>query len=739
VNTVVHVVAARPNFVKMAPVVAALTQAMPDARHVVAHTGQHYDPELSEVFFDELELPRPDYDLAIGSGGHGAQTARALERIEQVLETERPTAVVVAGDVNSTLAAAVAAAKLEIPVAHVEAGLRSFDRTMPEEINRVLTDQISTWCFTHSPEAERNLVREGIPRKRIHFVGNTMIDTLVRLRPRARTSDVHERLGIEKQRYILATLHRPKLVDGPLLQQTIARLAELSTQLPVVLPVHPRTRARLGDVSLDARHLHLVDPVGYLDFLALLDDATAVLTDSGGVQEETTFLGVPCFTLRSTTERPVTIEQGTNRLLGLDPERIAELPALLAERRTPPEPPALWDGFAAKRLAAVLAADLGGVRDAQTSRAHAAPSVTVVTDIVTPYAVAVFTELAALCPLTVLFCAQAGSRGFAWEFPAGLPFRHRVLSGATIGRRSADAADIYPDPRILAAVAQTRPDAIVTGAFSVPSLFAAMYARAAGKPLLVQSDGTHESERRIDVVQRALRRFFARVSAGAIANSTPAAERFVELGWPADRVFLAPHSTDVAGFQAVARTRDYAANGRLSVLCVSRLIPRKGIDRLIAAAATARVLDANVSLTIAGTGTEEDALRRAAADADVPVEWLGFVPHQELPHVFAQADAFAYPTSEDPFGIAVLEAAASGLPLVVSPHAGATADFVQHTVNGLVVDPDDRAALPDALVALATDEELRRRLGQAAHRSTAERTPAATARGYYDAVQAVLA
>ena len=361
------------------------------------------------------------------------------------------------------------------------------------------------------------------------------------------------------------------------------------------------------------------------------------------------------------------------------------------------------------------------------------------TDIVTPYAVAVFSELAELCPLTVLFCARAGSRGLAWEFPAGLSFRHRVLSGATIGRRTADAADIYPDPRILAAVARTRPDAIVTGAFSVPSLFAAMYAKAARKPLLIQSDGTHDSERRIDTSQRALRRFFARVSAGAIANSKPAAARFVELGWPADRVFLAPHSTDVAGFQAVARSRDYSANGTLSVLCVSRLIPRKGIDRLVDAAATARLLDANVSLTIAGTGTEEQALRRAAADADVPVEWLGFVPHEELPDVFAEADAFAYPTSGDPFGIAVLEAAASGLPIVVSPHAGATADFVQHDVNGLVVDPDDRAGLPDALVALATDEALRRRLGQAAHRSTANRTPAATARGYFDAVQAVLA
>jgi len=367
------------------------------------------------------------------------------------------------------------------------------------------------------------------------------------------------------------------------------------------------------------------------------------------------------------------------------------------------------------------------------------PRVTVVTDIVTPYAVAVFTELASLCRLTVIFCARAGSRGLAWEFPDGLPFRHRVLSGATIGRRSADSADIYPDPRLLFAVADTRPDAIVSGAFSVPSLYAAIYSRITRKPLLIQSDGTHASERQIDAVQRTLRRLFARVSSGAIANSLPAAQRFVELGWSPHRVYLAPHSTDVAGFHDVGKRRDYRTSGTLSVLSVSRLIPRKGIDRLIAAAATARVLGADVSLTIAGTGSDEQMLRRAAADAGVPVNWLGFVPHSKLPQVFADADVFAYPTSEDPFGIAVLEAAAAGLPLVVSPHAGATADFVRHDVNGFVVDPDGREALADALVALAHDEGLRRRLGRAAYASTAERTPAATARGYFDAVQAVLA
>jgi UDP-N-acetylglucosamine 2-epimerase (non-hydrolysing) len=738
VESVVHVVAARPNFVKMAPVVAALSEAMPEVRHVVAHTGQHYDPELSEVFFDELGMPRPDYELGVGSGDHGEQTARALERIEDVLRKERPSAVVVAGDVNSTLAAALAAAKLDIPIAHVESGLRSFDRTMPEEINRVLTDQVSTWCFTHSPEAKANLLREGVPRDRIHYVGNTMIDTLVRLRSRCAASDVHARLGVRPKEYVLATLHRPSLVDGPLLHETMAQLASLSKRIPVVLPLHPRTRARLrDDPAVDPKRLFLVDPVGYLDFIALVGDATAVLTDSGGVQEETTYLRVPCFTLRSTTERPVTIAHGTNRLLGLAPDRIAELPSLIAETSAPAGLPPLWDGLAAERLASVLADDLrtGAQRPV---RRRPRPRVTVVTDIVTPYAVAVFSELASLCELSVIFCARAGSRGLAWEFPSRLPFRHRVLSGATVGRRSADAADIYPDPRVLAAVAATRPDAVVSGAFSLPSLYAAIYTRLARKRLLIQSDGTHASERRIDPAQRALRRLFARISDGAIANSVPAAQRFVELGWEPERVYLAPHSTNVDGFHDVARQRTYESSGTFSVLCVSRLIPRKRIDRLIDAAAAARAAGTNVSLTIAGTGSEEAVLRRTAVAAGVPVTWLGFVRHEELPDVFAGSGAFAYPTSEDPFGIAILEAAAAGLPLIVSPHAGATLDFVRDGVNGLVVDPDDLAALTDALVVLATDTALRRQLGEAAFASTVDRTPAATARGYLEAVHGVL-
>ncbi|TMK24861.1 MAG: UDP-N-acetylglucosamine 2-epimerase (non-hydrolyzing) [Actinobacteria bacterium] len=356
---VLYIVGARPNFMKVAPVFHEVRARLPSARQVIVHTGQHYDREMSDVFLDELGLPEPDYHLAVGSGGHGVQTGRALERLEPVLERERPAVVVVAGDVNSTLAGALAAAKLELPLAHIEAGLRSFDRTMPEEINRVLVDQISDWCFTHSPEAEDNLLREGVPAERIHFVGNTMIDSLVRLRPALERSDIHRRLGLERGAYALVTLHRPRLVDGPLFDRALASLERLSRELPVVFPVHPRARARIGAQSFDNR-LFLIDPVGYLDFLALQSTAAAVITDSGGVQEESTFLGVPCFTLRETTERPITIERGTNRLLGLDVERIEDVPRLLGDVPAPLTPPPGWDGDAACRIVDVLVSTLPG-------------------------------------------------------------------------------------------------------------------------------------------------------------------------------------------------------------------------------------------------------------------------------------------------------------------------------------------------------------------------------------------
>jgi UDP-N-acetylglucosamine 2-epimerase (non-hydrolysing) len=354
-SAIAYLVGTRPNLVKMAPVMAALRHRLPEARHVCIHTGQHYDAAMSEVFFDELGLPTPDHALGVGSGPHGQQTARALERTEQVLIDERPDVLVVPGDVNSSLAGAIAAAKLGIPVAHLESGLRSFDWSMPEEINRVLIDQIADWCFVHSPEAVENLRHEGVAREHIHAVGNTMIDTLVRLRPRAERSDVHARFGLPPDRYLLVTLHRPALVDGPLLGEALAELEALSERMPVVFPMHPRTRAKAGRLSDASPGLRLVDPLGYLDFLALTMRAGAVLTDSGGIQEETTFLGVPCFTLRDNTERPVTLTHGTNRLLGLRVESLRAVPDLISSVPEEHVPPPGWDGHAGERVADVLA------------------------------------------------------------------------------------------------------------------------------------------------------------------------------------------------------------------------------------------------------------------------------------------------------------------------------------------------------------------------------------------------
>jgi UDP-N-acetylglucosamine 2-epimerase (non-hydrolysing) len=353
---IVYVVGTRPNFVKTAPVIGALRARMPEGRHTVVHTGQHYDRLMSEVFLEELGVPAPDHMLEIGSGSHAQQTARVMERLEPVLEEERPDLVMVPGDVNSTVAAALTAAKLQIPVAHIEAGLRSFDRTMPEELNRIVTDQLSDLLFIHSPEANDNLHAEGIPAERIHLVGNTMIDTLVALEDRFRAAGAAARLGIDPGSYALVTLHRPALVDGPLLAETVARLADLAREMPVVFPVHPRTRKTMEAIDSEHPGLILCEPLGYLDFLSLLADARAALTDSGGIQEETTYLGIPCFTLRANTERPITLAAGTNTLLGLDPAAIAQIPAALSQRpANPPEPPPLWDGRAAERIADVVA------------------------------------------------------------------------------------------------------------------------------------------------------------------------------------------------------------------------------------------------------------------------------------------------------------------------------------------------------------------------------------------------
>jgi UDP-N-acetylglucosamine 2-epimerase (non-hydrolysing) len=350
---IVYVVGARPNVVKMAPVVAELRRRLPSDRHVVIHTGQHYDRMMSDVLLEELDFPEPDHHLNVGSAGHGVQTARVMERLEPLLISEKPDLVIVPGDVNSTLAAALVAVKLGIPVAHVESGLRSFDRTMPEEINRIVTDQFAEHLFIHSEEAVENLQREGIADEHVHFVGNTMIDALITVEPHFRSRGTAQVFGLTPGEYLLVTLHRPTLVDGPLLDDAIGRLEQVAQDLPVFFPVHPRTRKMLADRA-HGSNLKLADPVGYLDFLSLESDAAAVLTDSGGVQEETTFLGIPCFTLRDTTERPVTVRLGTNTVLGLSPERITEIPTLLAAGQAKRELPPLWDGKAAERIGDVI-------------------------------------------------------------------------------------------------------------------------------------------------------------------------------------------------------------------------------------------------------------------------------------------------------------------------------------------------------------------------------------------------
>jgi UDP-N-acetylglucosamine 2-epimerase (non-hydrolysing) len=356
-RTILSVVGTRPNFMKMAPIVAELRRRGDDFDSLLVHTGQHYDQAMSQVFLEELGIPEPDYNLDVGSGSHALQSARVMERFEPVLLECAPDVVLVPGDVNSTLAATLVAAKLLVPVGHVEAGLRSFDRTMPEEINRVLTDQLGQLLFTHSPEAADHLRAEGIGSDRVHYVGNTMIDTLVALRERIDATDAAKRLGLAPGGFMLVTLHRPALVDGPLLAETVAHLEAVSKELPVVFPAHPRTRKAMERLQLrpDSNRFRLLEPLGYLEFISLLASAAAVLTDSGGIQEETTYLGVPCFTLRDNTERPITVTVGTNTLIGRAPQRIPEILELLVrELEHPPGMPALWDGHAAERLVDVL-------------------------------------------------------------------------------------------------------------------------------------------------------------------------------------------------------------------------------------------------------------------------------------------------------------------------------------------------------------------------------------------------
>jgi UDP-N-acetylglucosamine 2-epimerase (non-hydrolysing) len=360
---VCFVVGTRPNFMKVAPVHAALRARSPDLRLLLVHTGQHYDPEMSDVFLEELGLPAPDVRLAAGGGSHAEQTARALLGVERVLIDSTPRAVVVAGDVNSTLAGALAAVKLEIPVAHIEAGLRSYDPTMPEEHNRRVVDHLSSLLLVHSESAIQNLAREGIEGG-VLFVGNTMIDSLTAHLGQARERRTWTGLGLEPGGFGLVTLHRPNVVDDPtLLAETVVALRELAETTRLVFPVHPRTRQRLEEAGSagDLGGVLLTPPLGYFDFLALESAAQFVLTDSGGVQEETSALGVPCFTLRDVTERPVTVECGTNTVLGLRPESIGEIPLLL-ERSRNSMPIPLWDGHAGERAADALAEFIAGTR-----------------------------------------------------------------------------------------------------------------------------------------------------------------------------------------------------------------------------------------------------------------------------------------------------------------------------------------------------------------------------------------
>lgn len=360
---VMCVVGARPNFVKIGPILDAM-DAQARLASLLVHTGQHYDAAMNAQFFEDLRIRAPDLNLGVGSGSHARQTAEVMIRFEEALDAHKPDAVLVVGDVNSTLAAALVASKKGVPIIHVEAGLRSFDRSMPEEINRILTDQISDVLFVTEESAVVNLLREGISRSKIHFVGNVMIDALrVNLDRAVPAADTLAAAGVQKlPQFSVATLHRPANVDD---QATLARLldvfAEIGRDFPVVFPVHPRTRQRIDQWGLSGRLSSTavipIAPVSYLAMLGLLSGASLVLTDSGGVQEETTVLGVPCFTLRENTERPVTIEQGTSILVGSSPDRIrAAYDRLREDGRPPARTPALWDGQAAQRIATVLAA-----------------------------------------------------------------------------------------------------------------------------------------------------------------------------------------------------------------------------------------------------------------------------------------------------------------------------------------------------------------------------------------------
>jgi UDP-N-acetylglucosamine 2-epimerase (non-hydrolysing) len=346
---------ARPNFMKVAPILWEAA-GRPGLTARLVHTGQHYDEKMAKLFFEQLRIPKPDVDLGVGSGSHAVQTAEVMKRFEPVLLDHRPDAVVVVGDVNSTIACALTAVKLGVPVAHVEAGLRSFDRTMPEEINRILTDAISEWLFVSEPSGVENLRKEGADPGRVFFVGNVMIDTLVACREQFGAAAGLDAFGVRDREYVVLTLHRPASVDDQATLRGLLRAVEcVQRDLPVVFPVHPRTRKAMADMTVALPNLRLVDPLGYLEFMNLVSHARFVMTDSGGIQEETTFLGIPCVTMRTSTERPVTVDQGTNVLVGLDPDRIiAAAQTAAAAPRGVRQVPDLWDGHAARRILDIL-------------------------------------------------------------------------------------------------------------------------------------------------------------------------------------------------------------------------------------------------------------------------------------------------------------------------------------------------------------------------------------------------
>jgi UDP-N-acetylglucosamine 2-epimerase (non-hydrolysing) len=361
---IINIVGARPNLPKIAPLMREM-QRHPEIEPILVHTGQHYDAALSDIFFRQMGIPAPHVNLEVGSGSHAAQTAEVLKRIEPVLIEHKPNLALVVGDVNSTIAVSLAAAKLGIPVAHVEAGLRSFDRSMPEEINRILTDALADYLFVTEEDAIQHLLKEGRPRESIYLVGNVMIDSLRHFLPIAERSPIGDDLGLKNgvgwQRFGVLTLHRPSNVDSTeKLAELLGAIDSIAAEVPVVFPVHPRTQQRLAQAGIKTHpQLKLIPPVGYLDFLCLLSKATLVLTDSGGIQEETTALGVPCLTLRENTERPITISEGTNLLIGTDPPKIlAAAQQVLRGKGKPGGIPPFWDGHAAERIVDVLLKNL---------------------------------------------------------------------------------------------------------------------------------------------------------------------------------------------------------------------------------------------------------------------------------------------------------------------------------------------------------------------------------------------